>query len=47
VVEADEAPAALDALAAKYPAYRDRRPAGPLLRLAPHRALHWRASASA
>lgn len=35
---------AMDALAARYPAYRERRPAGPLLRLAPERALCWRAS---
>jgi PPOX class probable F420-dependent enzyme len=47
VVEAAEGPAALDALVAKYPAYRERRPAGPLLRLDPERALHWQAAASA
>ncbi len=35
---------ALEALAAKYPPYRERRPPGPLLRLVPRRALHWRAS---
>lgn len=40
---APEAESALQALAARYPAYRERRPAGPLLRLAPRRALHWRA----
>jgi PPOX class probable F420-dependent enzyme len=34
---------ALDALAARYPAYRERRPQGPLLRLTPDRALCWRA----
>jgi len=34
---------ALDALAAKYEHHRERRPAGPLLRLAPERAVHWRA----
>jgi PPOX class probable F420-dependent enzyme len=33
----------LDALAARYPAYRAQPPAGPLLRLAPERALYWRA----
>jgi PPOX class probable F420-dependent enzyme len=35
---------ALAALAARYPAYRERPPGGPLLRLEPHRALCWRAS---
>jgi PPOX class probable F420-dependent enzyme len=35
---------ALDALAARYPAYRDRPPGGPLLRLTPERALCWRAT---
>jgi PPOX class probable F420-dependent enzyme len=44
VVQAPDAPAALDALAARYRAYRDRRPAGPLLRLEPERALHWTAA---
>jgi hypothetical protein len=34
----------LDALVAKYAPYRDRPPAGPLLRLRPERALWWRAS---
>lgn len=43
VLEASQAPDALDALADKYPSYADRRPGGPLLRLAPERALHWRA----
>ena len=47
VIEAADNRAALDALAAKYPAYRERRPAGPLLRLAPQRSLHWQASGSA
>ena len=47
VIEAADDRAALDALAAKYPVYRERRPAGPLLRLAPRRALHWQASGSA
>ena len=41
VLEASEAP--LRALCAKYPQYADRAPAGPLLRLEPSRALHWRA----
>ncbi len=35
--------AAMDALAAKYAPYRDDPPPGPLLRLVPERALHWRA----
>jgi len=43
VLEASEAQDALDALVAKYPSYADRRPGGPLVRLAPERALHWRA----
>jgi PPOX class probable F420-dependent enzyme len=33
----------LEALAQRYPAYRERRPHGPLLRLVPERALCWRA----
>ena len=44
VLEASQAADALEALAAKYPPYRDRRPDGPVLRLTPRRALHWRAS---
>jgi PPOX class probable F420-dependent enzyme len=36
---------ALDALAAKYPQYREERPQGPLLRLAPARFACWRADA--
>ena len=43
VLEAAE-PGALDALASKYAAYRERRPAGPYLRLRPERALSWRAA---
>ena len=35
--------AGMDALAAKYAPYRDDPPPGPLLRLVPERALHWRA----
>lgn len=43
----DEAdPDALDALVAKYAAYRERPPAGPFLRLRPERALCWRATVS-
>jgi PPOX class probable F420-dependent enzyme len=37
-------PAAMEALAAKYEPYRADPPPGPLLRLAPERTLHWRAS---
>jgi PPOX class probable F420-dependent enzyme len=36
--------AGIEALVAKYAPYRDRPPAGPLLRLRPERALWWRAS---
>lgn len=41
LLEVSKAP--LRALAAKYPQYADRAPAGPLLRLEPRRVLHWRA----
>jgi PPOX class probable F420-dependent enzyme len=44
VLQAGSGPAALEALGAKYPQYRDDPPRGPLLRLAPERALWWRAS---
>jgi PPOX class probable F420-dependent enzyme len=44
VLEASEAAGALDALAAKYPQYVERRPGGPLLRLEPERHTCWRAS---
>jgi PPOX class probable F420-dependent enzyme len=44
VLEPGSHRAALDALAAKYPQYRDDPPRGPLLRLTPERALWWRAS---
>jgi PPOX class probable F420-dependent enzyme len=43
IIGAADAPAAMDALAARYAPYRERRPPGPLLRLEPARALHWRA----
>ena len=33
----------LDALAARYPAYRERAPRGPLLQLVPRRVVCWRA----
>ena len=34
----------ISALAARYPQYRDRPPAGPLLRLTPERVVCWRAA---
>jgi hypothetical protein len=34
----------LDALARRYPAYREQDPGGPLLRLEPERVLYWRAA---
>jgi PPOX class probable F420-dependent enzyme len=43
VVETAGQDSVLDALAARYPAYRERRPAGPLLRLTPERVVCWRA----
>src|SRR5215211_5582681 len=46
VVDAAGQDRALDALAARYPAYREQRPAGPLLRLTPERVIHWRATDS-
>jgi len=44
VVSPADAPDAIAALAARYAPYRDRHPPGPLLRLVPERALHWRAT---
>ena len=44
VLDAAAAPEAMDALVARYAPYRERRPPGPLLRLEPERALHWRAT---
>jgi PPOX class probable F420-dependent enzyme len=43
IVPAEEDPAGMDALAAKYAPYRSELPPGPLLRLAPERTLCWRA----
>jgi len=43
VLDVAHAPAGLAALAARYAPYRERRPPGPVLRLGPERALHWRA----
>jgi hypothetical protein len=34
----------MEALAARYAPYRERRPRGPLLRLTVERALQWRAA---
>jgi PPOX class probable F420-dependent enzyme len=42
-IEAIDEPALL-ALQHRYPAYRDRPPAGPLIRLSPSRVLSWRSS---
>ena len=44
VTIADVEEASLAALAARYPAYRDTPPGGPLLKLRPVRVLSWRAS---
>jgi len=43
VIDVEREPAALDALCAKYDQYRERPPAGPLLRLEPERFVCWRA----
>ncbi len=44
VLDVGAATAGLAALAAKYPQYLEKPPPGPVLRLAPERALHWRAA---
>jgi PPOX class probable F420-dependent enzyme len=44
VLEASDAPGALEALAAKYEQYRSEPPPGPLLRLNPERHACWRAA---
>jgi PPOX class probable F420-dependent enzyme len=44
VIPVDEAPAALEALTAKYGQYRAEPPPGPLLRLAVERASCWSAA---
>lgn len=46
VVPADSAPAAMEALAAKYVPYSERRPPGPLLRLSVERSRQWRSTGS-
>ncbi len=43
VLDAEDAPTAVDALVARYPQYRDRSPRGPVLVLAPDRLVWWRA----
>ena len=43
IINAADAPHAVAALTARYPAYRDHRPSGPVLSLAPDRILWWRA----
>jgi PPOX class probable F420-dependent enzyme len=43
IVAAEDAPEAIEALAARYAPYRERRPPGPLLRLRVERRLSWRA----
>ena len=43
ILDAADAPGAIAALTDRYPAYRDRPPAGPVLSLAPERVLWWRA----
>lgn len=44
VLERVEAPDAITALSERYPHYRQRLPAGPVLALEPERLLWWRAS---
>ena len=44
IVAAEDDPAGLDALVAKYAPYRSWAPPGPLLRLTPERTLCWRAA---
>lgn len=44
ILDVADGPAGMDALAAKYRQYRERRPPGPLLRLEVERTLQWRAA---
>jgi PPOX class probable F420-dependent enzyme len=44
VLEAPDAPEAIEALADRYPQYRHRPPAGPVVALDPERFVCWRAS---
>lgn len=41
ILEAESAPEAIAALTERYPPYRDRPPAGPVLVLEPYRVLWW------
>lgn len=43
IVDAADVPDAVAALTARYPAYRDHSPSGPVLSLEPDRILWWRA----
>jgi len=43
IIDAADAPGAVAELTARYLAYRDRPPSGPVLSLAPDRILWWRA----
>ena len=43
VLEAEEEPAAMAALAERYEPYRERRPPGPLIAIDPDRVRSWRA----
>jgi PPOX class probable F420-dependent enzyme len=43
VLDAEGHERVMNALAARYPSYREQRPAGPLLRLTPERAICWHA----
>lgn len=44
IVSIEDGAAGINALVDRYPQYRHEPPPGPLLRLVPKRALHWRAS---
>ena len=46
IVDAGDAPEVMDALGSKYEPYRESAPPGPLIRLAPRRALSWSARPS-
>jgi PPOX class probable F420-dependent enzyme len=46
IVDAGDAPEAIDALRSKYEQYRESSPPGPLIRLVPRRALSWSARPS-
>ena len=46
LVDVDTGEEGMEALAARYAPYAERRPPGPLLRLAVERALYWRSAGS-